>query len=263
MLMVLVLSSVSVSGGAVALAEDEGPPAYREAVEHALAEYGAKNYEEARTLFARAHAIAPSARTLRGMGMAAFELRRYPESVERLEAALRSNTRPLQGELRAETEALLERARGFVATVSVTLRPAAAVLVVDGNEVDASGPLTLPLGEHELEARLPGYGSERRKVHLSGGELLRVQLVLSPARADGAAKRLEASGSAGDRRVDDAPRKRPWLWAGVSVAVAGALGAAVAGALLATRGQEQKTLVASGTPNTPAGAFLALSSGSR
>src|SRR5262249_43441282 len=54
----------------------------------AVAEYDAGHFEEARALFRRAQAEAPSARTLRGIGMASFELRDYVEADRALAAAL-------------------------------------------------------------------------------------------------------------------------------------------------------------------------------
>jgi Flp pilus assembly protein TadD len=65
-------------------------PAYREAIEHGLAEYRAGNFAEARALFLRAHAISPNARTLRGLGIVEYELRNYAEAIVRLRQALAS-----------------------------------------------------------------------------------------------------------------------------------------------------------------------------
>lgn len=227
-------------------AQDDEPEGYRALIEQALSEYEAKNYEEAGSLFARAHALAPSARTFRGLGMASFELRRYPESVDQLERALASNIKPLDAALRAETQTLLSRARGFIASVTVELRPAQATLLVDGNEVD-DRRLRLPLGDHEFEARLAGHRAEKRRLRVRGGEVSQLQLVLSPEPSEGVA--------GDDTR---GARKRPWLWVGVSAAAAVAVGAVVAGVVIATRDRERTELIASGTQNTPEGAFLSL-----
>ena len=85
------------------------PPGYRAAINEALAEYKAGHFEEARSLFAEAHGIYPNSRTLRGLGMTAYELRRYRESIEYLDEALSSPVKPLDGRLRNETESLLNR----------------------------------------------------------------------------------------------------------------------------------------------------------
>ena len=78
----------------------DGPPEYRALVTHALEEFDAQNYAEARSLFLRAHTIYPSARTLRALGMVEFELKNYVDSITRLEEALSERTRALTGQTR-------------------------------------------------------------------------------------------------------------------------------------------------------------------
>lgn len=239
----LALSSTLISGSVHAQPAES--PAYRELVEQALSEYGGKNYEEAASLFARAHQLYPNARTLRGMGMASFELRRYPESIEQLEGALASQVRPLDEALRGETQALLQRARGFVATVTVDLEPRAAELWLDGSKVESAEPLHLQLGQHVLEARQAGRQSERRVLRVRGGELLQVKLALV---ADGSVHADDGSHS--ERRP---LYKNAWLWTGVGAVVAGAV---VASVLLASREPDRTRVVAMETPNTPTGVVL-------
>ena len=48
---------------------------YEAMITDGLAEFQAQRYAEARALFERAHALSPNARTLRGIGMVAFEMR--------------------------------------------------------------------------------------------------------------------------------------------------------------------------------------------
>lgn len=76
------------------------------------------------------------ARTLRGLGLADFELRDYVACVQHLDAALRSNVRPLEHELRTETEALRARAAGFVGRLTLRAQPEASRLLVDGAQAD-------------------------------------------------------------------------------------------------------------------------------
>src|SRR5437868_2687260 len=70
-------------------------PQYRALLEEAVGEYDARRYEEARALFRRAHDLSPNARTLRGIGMASFELREYVEALRSLEGSLADKRRPL------------------------------------------------------------------------------------------------------------------------------------------------------------------------
>ena len=204
------------------------PEGYRTLVEEAVLEFSERNYEESRALFARAHALYPNARTLRGLGFAEYELRNYVECIQQLEAALRSTVRALQGELRDETERLLARARNFVGRLVVEVRPASARLVLDGNLVNAApgAALTLPVGAHTLEAQAPGFLAERRQLRVTGGEQQTISVVLL-------AQSAETGATA---RADSAPQKRwyksPWLWGTLGVVAAGA----AATALVLTQG---------------------------
>jgi tetratricopeptide (TPR) repeat protein len=238
-LIVMMFGVVALCTG-MARAEEAEPSAYRVTIEQALSEYGLRNYEEASTLFSRAHALYPNARTLRGMGMAAFELRRYEESANHLEAALASEERPLDGELRRDTESLLARARGFLAVVKVEVAPSNATLLLDGQPVTGS-ELNLRLGEHTLEARAQDYRPERQTVRVHGGEVLHIDIS------------LERSGLA--QGPVERPRplyKNAWLWTGVGAVIVGGV---VAGVLLATRDKDTR-IVPNETPNSLPGVSL-------
>ena len=50
-------------------------PGFQRAINAAIADFEAGRFEQARTHFAEAHALSPSARTLRALGMVEFELR--------------------------------------------------------------------------------------------------------------------------------------------------------------------------------------------
>jgi hypothetical protein len=244
-LYVLVIGLVAaLSAGRVHADEAPEPAGYRETIEQALSEYGHQNYEEASTLFSRAHALYPNARTLRGMGMAAFELRRYEESANQLEAALASQVRPLDGELRSETSALLSRARGFLAVVNVEIKPTTATLLLDGQPVKPGNELNLRLGEHVLEVRAEDYRPERRTLRVHGGEVLRIEVSLNPSQQQLAAPPVER------------PRplyKNAWLWTGVGAVV---LGGVVAGVVLAMRDKGGDKTVPNDTPNSLPGVSL-------
>jgi hypothetical protein len=154
-------------------AEAESPsPAYAEHIKSALSETALGNFAEAREHFRRAHAIDPSARTLRGLGMVEFELSHYVDSARFLSEALRSNVKPLSGKLRSETEALCERARQYVGSVQVVTDPSSATVIVDGAviDLDASRTVTLPVGDHSFEVRSDGRMPAKQVVKVDGGE---------------------------------------------------------------------------------------------
>jgi tetratricopeptide (TPR) repeat protein len=205
--------------------EDE-PEGYRRWIETAIAEYDAGHYEEAFALFSKAHTLAPSARTHRGLGSAAFELRHYVESIEHLEAALRSSEKPLAGSLRETTEALLERAREYVGELVLKLHPAQARVFIDGAQTPARGtlPIRLSIGRHELEAQAEAHVPERRTVEITRGAPKVVVWQLAPLPV--AEPRSPAQGAR------DVPHgqpwyKRAWVWAAVGVVAAGAITTAV------------------------------------
>ena len=68
---------------------------YRALVKQAVREFEASNWPEAFALFKRAHELEPSARTLRGIGLAAYEMRDYVQSIGYLQTALEDQRRPL------------------------------------------------------------------------------------------------------------------------------------------------------------------------
>jgi hypothetical protein len=165
---------------AAPLAADAEPPAgYREAIDAAVAEFADGHHAEARALFRRAHELLPNARTLRGIGMCAFELRDYAEAVRMLGAALDDPRRPLTDEQRAQVGAALARAEAFVGRYEVSL-PAGAALHVDASAtpavLEADGTLLLSLGVHTVTTRRDGLPLGEVRVEVRGGERGRLEL---------------------------------------------------------------------------------------
>ncbi|MEY4508270.1 MAG: hypothetical protein RLZZ450_392 [Pseudomonadota bacterium] len=208
------------------------PAAYRLVVDDAKREYDLGNFAEARALFAKAIALYPNAKALRGKGMTEFELRNYGDCMASLEQALVSSVKPLDGELRAETERLLERARSFVARLEIAVDPGAAVVLVDGVPIQLGPQRTLVLesGAHTFEFRADGYAPEKLVKKFIGGEQETVRIVLP---------RDESGKAAGPVRFGppDPPLphhddrkplyKNPWLWGGVAAVAVIATGVAI------------------------------------
>jgi hypothetical protein len=205
-----------------AVAQSE-PQGYRELVQDAVNEFAVHNFEEARVLFSRAHALMPSARTHRGLGMVEFELRNYRESIVHLEEALRSQVKPLDGERRTETERLLARANDFVGRLVLKLQPSAASVSIDGTPLDVSADegVVLGLGEHILVVEADGYAPHKQTLSIAGGDLqtLKVVLVKTLVSAPpGLAATQRVAAPAKPRRW----YKSPWLWTTLGVVVLGA-----------------------------------------
>jgi hypothetical protein len=153
-------------------------------VEKALAEYGRGNFPEARVFFIRAHELRPSARTLRGLGLAAYEMRDYVEASNALRQALDSQQKPLTAEMRVKVEQTLNEADAFVAQYNVVMHPESATLQVDSKPpVLRDGLLLLNPGSHLVTAEAPNFEFLSRDVIVQGGErgTLRLALVPLPA----------------------------------------------------------------------------------
>lgn len=157
-------------------------PEYKQAVAQALEEYRLGHFEEARSLFERAHGIDANARTLRGLGMVEFELRHYVRASALLGESLSSSKKPLTDEQRKSVEQLLERSRQFIANYAVTVDPPRKDVMVelDGKpiELGKEGHLSLEAGEHVLRISGPELSSRELKLDVKGGEqqTLRIEL---------------------------------------------------------------------------------------
>ncbi len=213
--------------------DDARSAEYRRTIKEALREYELGNWNEALALFEAAHALEPNARTLRGMGIALFESRRYAEALTNLRAALDDPRNALIDELRRSTEEVLAKTERFVARVPLKLIPAAATLTVDGarTAVPATGVLILDPGEHELAATAPGHVQRTVRVQSKSGSNATVELVLAPlsgtvagaraapSREDGPGALAAAESRAGSDGTADALLITGLVAAGVGVAV--------------------------------------------
>jgi tetratricopeptide (TPR) repeat protein len=210
-----------------------GTDEYREYVDSALREYSLGNFSEAKALFAQAHARAPSARTFRGLGTCAFELRSYVEAIEWFEQALSASERPLTPEMRTEIQGLLRQARAFITRIRVSVEPAWAKIRVDARPVerDANGFIRIDPGTHELAFEAPNHETQMRTLRATGGEELTLDIVLTRRReAEPSVRQPEAAAAAPESVVAPAPAPEvpetsrssvaPWIVIASSGAVA-------------------------------------------
>jgi len=150
-------------GAPCASAQELESPEYKESISLGVAEFDDKNFLEARAQFSRAHAMYPNARTERALGMVAFELKDYVQSVQFLQEALDSRERPLDAGKRTQTEALLKRALGYVGRFRLDIESETTVRI-DGRptEVRTDNALMLGVGEHVLEFRAADRITDKR-----------------------------------------------------------------------------------------------------
>jgi hypothetical protein len=225
---------------ATARAADDDATPVSVLIGDAVSEYEAGHYQEARALFRQAHERLPTARTLRGIGMASFELRDYVEAVRSLTASLRDQRRPLTAEQKRHAEALLARAHTFVGRYTMKVQPAGSSLFVDGHpaELEPDNVLLLPFGRHQLSLRCGTCAPTEldKEVDVAGGERrdLELSLPLAPpptardtsggGTATGATLGGASGGTVSQSGGADAGRGSAHLW------LAGIAGAAALGA---------------------------------
>jgi hypothetical protein len=222
LLLALIAFSFNVSAAQAEPRERDSPEKVqsRALIDDAVAEYDAHHFEEARALFRRAHQLAPSARTWRGIGMAAFELRDYVKSLRALEASLVDWRSPLTGAERDEVQALAARARVFVGHFVIHLSPKEAVLRVDDapTTLDDGDILMLESGRHVLTALGDDRRTETREINVVGGERREISITLPPM------PRPEIELGNGPRADVAAPSGAAWWFAGAGALAAGAVG---------------------------------------
>ncbi|HEX6244318.1 MAG TPA: PEGA domain-containing protein [Polyangiales bacterium] len=235
------------------------PAGYRTAIGAAIEEFDLNHFTEAREHFARAHVLFPNARTLRGLGLCDFELRRYVAAVQYLKEALASDVKQLDAKLRKETEAMLTRAAGYVGTLRVRTQPAEALVSVDGISVTpaADGSMLLEVGDHVLEVRATGFVTQRRELQVRGGQDESVEIALAaielqPEEVAAASPAAQRPASAPGKTARKPLYKQWWLWTAVGVVVAGA----ATGTAVALSSDKTTSYEPTSSANTPTGVSL-------
>jgi tetratricopeptide (TPR) repeat protein len=211
---------------------------YKALTDAAVEEHSLGHYEEARALFARAHAIAPSARTFWGMGIAAFEARHYVDAIQLLEQARDDSRKPLTPAQRKQTDSLLERSLAFVVRVPIRVDPASAKVSIDGRDMepDASGTVLLDAGTHQVVITAKGYEDVVRSMRWEAGnaEPFEVQLEKrepahgGEAAAGAAAVAAPVAGSAPQAEGTRSFTVLKWVSLGATAASLGIMGAGLA-----------------------------------
>jgi hypothetical protein len=201
---------------------------YLALVDAALDEFSRGNWTEAYALFVQAHALEPSARTLRGLAACAFEARQYLRAIEFMRAALVDPRKPLSPEQRHEAERLIERARVFVARLTVAIEPSGArVELATPAQRDDQDRVLLDPGVHQITFSHPNYLTETRTVSVNPGDTLHLSLQLVRASehddSDATPQPLPSTQPARRASTTDVDlRTWAWITAAASVAFAGA-----------------------------------------
>ncbi len=158
----------------------QDPADYRALVSDAIAAQESGHYAEARELFLRADALAPSARTARGVGVCAFQAGDFVTAVLYLERSRTHPNNPLGDELRAAVTELLARASLHVGRVHLDVVPKDARVTVDQVSRQERDLVLLP-GRHVLVLDADGYLPQTIELDVtSGTERLRIALAAIP-----------------------------------------------------------------------------------
>jgi len=246
-----VLGVLALSAPEAARAQNKGD-GYSQVIQNAVVEFDAGNWAEARVLFEQAHILRPSARTLRGMGMASFEIKEYVRAEKELNASLVDLRSPLAEAQRHEVLALLLRLERYIGKLVVHTSPPEAhpTVTLDGSRVEAGiAEMKVDLGRHELSVQAPGYRPLNRTVTIEGGKTQQLELSLTPLDLDARAAQAAAAGTGAPEAaapdpvaaempvlppLADDPRdhkrsvvKQWWFWTIVGVVVVGGTTAAI------------------------------------
>jgi hypothetical protein len=145
---------------------------YDELIEQALSAYQAEQWDDARRLFELAHGLQPTARTLRTIGMSAFNQQDYIAALQNLEAALLEPRKPLTEAQRAHASSLITQANAEVGRFRLRVSPEGARLMVDGKSpaLSRDGELVLTPGRHEVVVSKADYPSIIQRLEVQAGD---------------------------------------------------------------------------------------------
>jgi len=178
----LFIHVLAVAQGAAAQAGSDDESAFEPTVERALQAYDAERWDEARQLFEQAHALNPTARTLRAIGMVAFNQADYVTALLSLEASLVDARKPLSPEQRSHAAQLIEVAEQRVGIFRLRLVPTNAVVSLDGSPPRRrlDGRVVLAPGQHQLSATAAGHRMLTHRFDVSPGDRAALELELEP-----------------------------------------------------------------------------------
>jgi hypothetical protein len=205
--------------------ESSAQPSYEALTQRGIEAYTAGRSHEARALFEAAHALAPSARTLRVLGMTALALDRYNDAQAELSAALTHPALPLEAAQRTEVQQLLTWMHSNLGAVKVECKPSQAEAKVDGKPV-ARPEMLLEPDEYQLVVTADGFQAHEQRFKLDVAQrlTLRVELIATPR----AQTSPPPSAATPDVPPVQGARAALWPWLGGG----GVLLAAVGGTLL-------------------------------
>jgi tetratricopeptide (TPR) repeat protein len=144
----------------------------------------------------------PHYQILMNLANAELMAKRYRDSAEHFDRALREYSSDLSPSDAAAIKEKLAEARSHVGTVAVEVNVRGAMLMIDQKAVDlssASGSLFVDPGSRTVEARLLGYVPARESLHVRAGQTYRLSMNLTRPVASPAAETAPAEPSGSKR----------------------------------------------------------------
>jgi hypothetical protein len=222
-------------------ADSKSSSDYDSVLDQAVGAFESRDYLRARTLFEQAYTLRPNARVLRGLGIAALQLKRYTAAKRELEAALLDTVQPLTAPQRQGVTQLITWMSANLGTLRLHVAPEQSEVRID-NESSIDTEVTLSPGSHRVSVSAKGFNPEERSVHVTAGQVSSLTFVLSPhvpepaarvaaltAPSNSAAIPTPSTTSARDTSPSDSTVfEQWWFWTAVGVVVAGGVATTVA-----------------------------------
>jgi len=186
----------------------DAAPGYSEAIAEAVDHYSAGRWRRAQEAFARAHALQPSARTYRGLGLANFYLENFAVAREAFEQALADTRKPLADDQRSELAELLRACERETGRFELRIAPEGARVELDGATIEQR-TLTLDRGDHVIAVSAAAHQPERIVLTVAGGEQRAVEVSLATAERATPATIEAASEGPRPPLVDDYAQSEP------------------------------------------------------
>ncbi len=206
-----------VQAGASATHTPTTTPEYEVALTEALSAHARGDYGPARVFMERAHALDPSARTLRGLGIISFAQGRHLEAIGYFDAALKSPVKALPAELRAGVEELRSHCWGQLGRFRIQIDPAQAELLIDGEKPAFHAPdvIVLTPGQHLLAVDAADRARFAMPLQVAPGDDRMLQIVLAAPAAPRVVERwLQPAVPEPERSAGTLLRRRRLLWSG-------------------------------------------------
>lgn len=149
------------------------PDAYKQHMKNGVKLYQDGNFAAALVEFDAAYRADPKASPLVNVALCHKGLFNYPKAIAALDQALSRHAETMNAEDKKAAEDAIVEMRSLLAFVTVTVKPAAATLVVDGEDQPAgtaNKPVPLGPGTHRIGARLGGYAGTEQTVTVASGD---------------------------------------------------------------------------------------------